>query len=520
MITWRTALDSWVVTSFSPRLHGVSRRSAFAAALVAALLAGCTSDDATEASERSAEPVEKVAGLSFLSRPDLTAPRIDVVRPVYSAGEQAPDPAEERLFFLGVKGDRSPLVAPLVVDADGQPVWIGEAGGNVYDVRVQTYRGEPVLTYWRGTVAEGYGEGEIVVLNTSYQEIATVTTTGGTGADFHETLLTDRGTALLVSYPLERRDLSGVVDAAGTAGPEDGYVLDSVVDEVDLQTGESLLRWSALDHVELADTYIEWGDEVTGAKQAPLDYFHVNSVTPDGTDGLLVSARNTQAVYRLDRRSGDIDWTLGGRRSDFEFAPGAAFAWQHDAQRQTDGTVTLFDNAAGEFVDDVQSRGLRLRLDEANGTAVMVEQLSATDGRLAPTQGNVQVLPDGSAVVGWGQHPSYSYYDADGRVLLDARIIGAQSYRVYLQPWTATPAEPPTIVVDDDESGRRAHLSWNGATEVAAWRILVGADAASARELVTVPRIGFETSVPVPAEEYVVAVALDDNGNELATALP
>ncbi len=481
-----------------------------------ALLAGCTSSAGDDGGSADEAPVERVAGVSFVSRPDLVAPRIEVNRFVPAGGADAGG-----LFFLGMKGDRSPLVGPLIVDAAGEPVWIGQSEGNVYDVRVQTYRGEPVLTYWRGHADQGHGEGEVVMLDTSYREVGTVTTTGGTGADFHETRLTEDGTALLVSYPLVRQDLSDLVDADGEQGPADGFVLDSVVEEVDVESGRSLLRWSALDHVDLADTYVELDAEVDGSREAPLDFFHVNSVNRDGAGDLLVSGRNTHALYQLDGETGALMWTLGGRNSDFEVAAEARFAWQHDAHRQADGTVTLFDNREGDFVEGAHSRGLRLRLDEVARTAVMVEQWIPADGRLAPTQGNLQVLPDGGCVVGWGQHPSFSEYAADGTLLLDARIDGGQSYRVYRQPWTAQPAEPPTLVLDDDdEAGRRVHLSWNGATEVAAWRVLVGADAAGAAELVTVRSQGFETAVPVPDAPYVAAEALDGNGDVLGTAQP
>src|SRR5204863_9360513 len=97
-------------------------------------------------------------------------------------------------------------------------------------------------------------------------------------------------------------------------------------------------------------------------RSQPDDYFHVNSIDVDTDGNLLVSARNTHAVYKLKRRTGAILWRLGGKRSDFAMGPGTRFAWQHDARRRPDGTVSLFDNEAAPQVR-AQSRGLVLRLN-------------------------------------------------------------------------------------------------------------------------------------------------------------
>jgi hypothetical protein len=76
------------------------------------------------------------------------------------------------------------------------------------------------------------------------------------------------------------------------------------------------------------------------------DYFHLNSIGVDTDGNLLVSARHTSAVYKLDRASGEIVWRLGGKKNDFQLGPGAAFAFQHDARGCGKGLVSIFDNGA------------------------------------------------------------------------------------------------------------------------------------------------------------------------------
>src|SRR5690606_32852157 len=144
----------------------------------------------------------------------------------------------------------------------------------------------------------------------------------------------------LVSYPTV-----GGQDLTELDGPRDGYVLDGVIQEIDIATGEVLWEWSAPDHAELSETLnkFEYREKQDGSKEQPFDYFHIKSVTEDG-DHLLASARSTHAIYRLDRRTAEVAWTLRASASDFERDDDAVLAWQHDAQRQPAGTMTLCGN--------------------------------------------------------------------------------------------------------------------------------------------------------------------------------
>ncbi|MGH3359799.1 MAG: arylsulfotransferase family protein [Nocardioidaceae bacterium] len=491
------------------------RRAVRGTAMIAAVLllaaAACTGGDDAEP---EAEPEPEPVAWEFHTRPDLTPPLIDVE--TTDAGESASVSSGDDLVLLAPKDqeeENAPMNGPVIVDAEGDPVWVHPLGDTrwSYDLRVQRYRGEPVLTWWQGdTHPYGYGEGEFVLMDRSYQVIDTVTTPG-THADFHDFTLTDEGTALMISYPRVEHDLSDI------GGATDGYLRDCVIHEIDVATGKVVFEWSFLDHIPLdaSKTTVEAGEGESGTKEAPFDPFHVNSVTEDGPDALLVSARNTHAVYRVDRRTGNLDWILGGADSDFEMTGGSTFAWQHDAERQQDGTITLFDNEAAPPVGD-ESRGLRLALDTREMTARVVTEYLPPDGRLADSQGNLEVRDNGQVFIGWGSVPSYSQYASDGELLQDATLAGGISYRAYRSAWVGRPQEPPAFLLDDGT----AYVSWNGATEVDSWRFVAGYDEKSAKEVETVPRQGFETSARMPDEPYIAAQALDESGKVLATARP
>src|SRR5699024_7670954 len=187
-------------------------------------------------------------------------------------------------------------------------------------------------------------------------------------------------------------------------------------------------------------------EEGAGTEKKPFDYFHVNSVTVDDDGSLLVSARNTHAVYNLDRDSGEVLWTLGGPGSDFEMPSDAYCAWQHDAHRRKDGTITLFDNQSSPTLGE-SSRGLRLDLDPEAGTVEVVDEFLPPEPRISANQGNFQELDNGNVVLGWGARPSFTEYTASGDVVRDGTIGADSHYRAYLSEWEATPLTPPSAVL-------------------------------------------------------------------------
>jgi hypothetical protein len=353
---------------------------------------------------------------------------------------------------------------PEIVDGQGRPVWFNPVPSEdeqATDFRVQTYRGRPVLTWWQGNSHEGpgHGQGFDYVADGSYRVIARVAAGNGLDADSHEFRLTDRGTALITVYKTVPYDLSPL------GGPVDGKVYDGVVQEVDVASGRVLFEWHSLDHVPLADSY----QPLPRDPAAPYDYFHINSVNPDGHGGLLVSARHTWTIYDLDRQSGAVRWRLGGKHSDFELGDGVAFSWQHNALPAGRDTIRIFDNASNNVPVLPASRIVWVKLDQWRDRATLVRSLIHPDGLSAPSQGNAQDVGGGRTVVGWGQLGHVSELDGDDRLLFDAQLPpGFDTYRAYRSRWVGTPATRPTARLD----GGTVHAIWNGATEVRRWVVL------------------------------------------------
>jgi outer membrane protein assembly factor BamB len=520
-------------SSSSPGRAGRRRRRpwvrapAVAGVLLLALVSFACSGDGDDDEDARAAPSttgaaeadeegEAVETQAFVTRPDLTPPVIDVT----VSSSTTPG-----LLFLAPKQAEAQS-GPLIVDADGQVVWSQPTGeASATDFRVQTWRGEPVLTWYEGTSEDGHGHGEFVIADASYREIARVAAGNGLDGDLHEFQLTDAGTALILAYEPATADLTQV------GGPAEGHVLDNYVQEVDVATGEVLFEWNAGEHVPISDTFSELVPDAAetdsprdedGSEDAPFDWFHVNSVAEGGDDTLIVSARNTHAVYAVDRTTGELRWTLGGKSSDFEMGAGTTFAWQHDARRLPDGTLTLFDNEAAPQVGD-RSRALMIALDDTARTATLVREVAHPEDVLASTQGNVQVLPGGGIVVGWGSEGRVTEFDPAGQIVFDMSWAPADSYRVYRQPWTGRPTTAPDVVARPrGDGGAEVFASWNGATEVAGWRVLAGADEDEMTPVARVPRTGFETRVEIDADagDAVAVEALDASGAVLGTSAP
>ncbi len=290
--------------------------------------------------------------------------------------------------------------------------------------------------------------------------------------------------------------------------------------EVDVRTGLVMFQWTSLDHVALAESYASARNSSTSS---PFDFFHINSINvdPDGT--LLVSARNTWTIYEIDPRTGEIDWRLGGKRSSFAMGAGSTTAWQHDPRVLPDGAISIFDNGASPDVHR-QSRGIVVTLNAQAGSAALDEQIVHPPPLLADSQGNMQALENGDWFVGWGQDPALSEFSASGALLFDAHFPAhTQSYRDFRFPWTGTPHEAPAFAFERAAGGAGVvYASWNGATQLAGWRVLAGASARALRPVAQAPRGGFETAIALPAGtsgRYLAVQALDAAGQVIGTAV-
>jgi Arylsulfotransferase (ASST) len=381
---------------------------------------------------------------------------------------------------------------------------------DAFNFRVQSYKGETVLTWWEGHHT-GFGQGEYVIFDHSYREITRVRAGNGYEGDHHEFLITPQDTALFTIYHRVAMDLSSV------GGPKEGVVLDGIAQEVDIETGEVLFEWHSLEHVALEESYYEPKKDQEGA----FDYFHINSIDVCDDNHLLISARRTSTVYKIDRKTGEVVWRFSGKKTDFDMGPGSRTDYQHDARNHPDGILTIFDN--GDVRKDAQSRGIVLRLDQDAMTAALLSQYTHPDNVFSDTQGNVQLLPNGNVFIGWGSEPSFSEFSRDGKLIFDASLPPEiESYRAFRFPWKGYPQDDPALAAERGPDDKvTLYASWNGATEVASWEVLAGPNPYQLEPAGSAPHKGFETAITLAiTEPYLGVRAKDESGRVLGASTP
>jgi Arylsulfotransferase (ASST) len=454
--------------------------------------------------EFTAVPGKPADVQNFQSQPALHPPSVVVHQPAGTAS------APGYVFASPFLGPGQ--WGPMIFDNAGNLVWFRalSAGQDAADFRTQILHDQNDLTWWQGrTLMLGYGLGVDVIANANYKTVAVVRAGNGLQADEHEFTVTPQGSAYILAYSPVQTSLSSV------GGPASGLALDGVVQQIDIHTGLVMWEWHSLGHVDVSESY----SKPPGLATNPYDYFHINSLATDSHGNILISARNTWTLYDISPRTGAIVWRLGGKKSTFALRAGVPFAYQHDAQWLGSDEISLFDDEGAPSIKP-PSRGEIITLDQKAKTATLAGQLVRTSGPLSTgSQGNLQSLPDGGWMVGWGGLPNLTEFNAQGQIVYDAQLpAGENSYRVYREPWSGQPTEPPAIVARTTGTTTAVYVSWNGATTVVSWQLLTGPSATHLTAVSTTPRTGFETTIPAPAAPFVQVRALSASGGVLGSS--
>jgi hypothetical protein len=482
---------------------------------------------------------------SFVSEPTLRP--MKVATSAFGAG---PDPGFAFLAPYAFSADPSVgQQGVLILDNanPANPVWFRPTGNvNLMntDFRVQQLNGRPVLTFWQGTLATpptytnvpaGSSESGscFYILDNTYRVIKTVTAQYGFTSDVHEFLLTPSNTALFLSTKAVPMNL------APYGGPQNGYIQDFAIQEIDLNSGRVVFFWDALNYIPLTNSY-EPASSATSTGNI-WDVYHLNSIglTDSATD-IIVSARNLWTIYRINKPTGQIVWQLGGKQSNFTFGSGATFSWQHDARFLPNNVVSMFDDNCCESQTvppgTPPSHALYLQLNLSNMTASLATQYFLDATLHVESQGNTQTLSDGHVFVGWGQSQYYSEFGPGGNTIADpsmnllykatiptidlgnSKTATNYSYRAYRETWVGTPYYPPVIAAVQGHGQTTIYASWNGATEVKTWQVfaLYGTGVIP---VASAAKSGFETAITVPgAGAYFQAKALDANGTVIGVS--
>ncbi|KAF2765508.1 hypothetical protein EJ03DRAFT_330895 [Teratosphaeria nubilosa] len=449
----------------------------------------------------------------------VTAPVLNVNTPFTECDDGS-------LLFIAPRGEKAEP-RPYILDPSGALIWTPkERFGQVYNIQVQHYKGEPYVCFWGGDDSiGGHGEGQIYMYDQHYDLKKTVKGANGFALDLHSFAITRNDTAVFTGYDIIEKELK----FGRTV--RTGYIWDSLFQELDLETNEIVFQWRASDHMKIDDTYAVRGAAV---RQSPWDWFHINCVEKDDLGNYLVSSRYLRSIIYVSGKTGEVLWQLGGKSNSFQdLSGGAATATigQHDAHWADDpvyhGAITFFDNRADWTVhNEPNSRGSRVRVDVERMTATLAATYVHTgDSVLSVSQGSYQTLPNGHVVVGFGFNGVMTEFAPDGTVLCDAYFEpskhftsgNVQSYRNMKFNWTGTPNTKPSLILSEGV----LYMSWMGSTEVKRWLLQSAVSEDDIfEEVLTIPKKGFESrhglSQNIRIKQYVQVVALDETGRALA----
>jgi hypothetical protein len=314
---------------------------------------------------------------------------------------------------------------------DGVPLWWYKASPIPVDAKLLPDNTVSFATGFGGFGSSPTAASEIRRLDgTLVRTLKTL----GSPTDFHDLQVLPNGNYLMTSY--RPRDH---VDISAYGGPADATVLDGEVQEI-TPGGALVWWWNTYDHIALSETDGWWPTIVGAPPKLPdgrtvYDIVHLNSVEVDGAS-MIISLRHADAVYRVNRTTGAIDWKLGGTTTSKSLTVSgdnqtSLFGGQHDPRRLPDGTVTVHDNGTRQ---SRAPRALRFAVDPNAGTATVVEKLTDPDYPSSGCCGTATKLPTGGWMMGWGGSPSVSEYAADGSQISKLTFANYFSYRTFAVP--------------------------------------------------------------------------------------
>ena len=246
-------------------------------------------------------------------------------------------------------------------------------------------------------------------IDSLFQKIDTFNTQGYK-LDGHDFALDDQGHSLMMGRKLRTVDLSAY------GGLPDATVKDLVLQEFD-ENHTLLYTWKAWEHFEITDA--NENSPYVDLTASTVDYLHANSVCFDSDTSFLLSCRHFDEITKIDRRTGDIIWRLGGKNNQFTFVNNTLhFSHPHTVRKMDNGDILIFDN--GNLHDSAFSSVVEYRLDEHALTATLVRRQRHVPEVFANHGGGEIILPDGNMFVHWGQeYPSFTEYHPDGSVAIE-----------------------------------------------------------------------------------------------------
>lgn len=269
----------------------------------------------------------------------------------------------------------------------------------------------------------GYTEGEIRVLDESYEQIDTIKLhsnkdiLSGFPAENHDFILIDDKHYIISAYVGKTVWNIPSEISQGGDGPQ---VVASILQEV--KDNKVIWQWDSTDYPQFYQASLESNNFINDIQQW-ADYVHFNSMVIDPEDNnLICSFKNLNSIIKINRLTGEIMWVLGGALDEFGLTKEQMPSRQHYARLTKEGNITIFDNG-NEYE---RSRVLEYSIDEINKRLIDFNEY-IKEGHFSPWAGSAQKIDDNIFLVGWGggitEGPNATEYDFEkGKVLFEIKF--------------------------------------------------------------------------------------------------
>ncbi|MFC2129467.1 aryl-sulfate sulfotransferase [Bacteroidota bacterium] len=349
-------------------------------------------------------------------------------KPAYRSISET-DPSSYKIFTsLNTFGNSSLNIFA----SNGEPLFYKDLATSCYDYNLQV---GGTISYYNEDLS-GF-----VILDSLLEEMDTIRALNGYETDFHELRKTKEGDYFIFGTKTRIVDMSQIIEG----GIEDAQVKDMVVQKVD-SDGNLLFEWKTEDHYNILDSYTNMLTHI-------IYYVHFNSLEMDTDSSIIVSSRNLRELTRINLKTGEVIWRMGGKNNQFEFRNfDRQFSGQHTISRKNDSVFTIFDN--GWLLEPRYSKGVEFKINE---DSMIVEQLR--DYRHDPDiyaniVGSLQNMDNGNTLIYWGVNElhemggKFTEYDPEGTIVHEGEFINctAPTYRVFKYKW-----ENKIFVVNQDK---------------------------------------------------------------------
>lgn len=245
-----------------------------------------------------------------------------------------------------------------------------------------------------------YGDHCFYIMNGKFEVVDSVTCANRASTDAHELLWLPDDHFILIGIRYDTINGNTVQRPAGSHWkPASRLCMQyGVVQELD-ENKKLVWEWDSRSSFNSEDM-----NPAFLTDSAKLDIPHFNAIDLDSNGNLLLTARYTDEVVCVNRETGNVEWRLGGNRSDFTMINDTLPVYgQHAAYFLDNGNVLLYDNGYAMAGRMHNARAVEYKLDHTAKTATLVWSWQYPQALISESTGNAARCSDGRTLLCFGK---------------------------------------------------------------------------------------------------------------------